>query len=108
MEIEIIDNQKVFNGIYYNVETKDSLIYVLDRLRQSKTRIVLDYGNIETNESWGEIYDITGRIGITGPKKILILVHNSRSLGGTGILTHRIISIRESKGKTLLYKNSIK
>lgn len=80
------------------------------QLHKSQTRIILDYGDIKSNKSWGEVYDITGRIGVSKGFYDLrwpILVYNSRSIGGGTILTDCIISIKESKGKRLIYKNQI-
>lgn len=104
--MDVIDlNYKVVNGTYYNHKTSDEVIEILERARINKTRIVLEYGDVNTGISWGEIYGTTGRIGRSmGTIKIPILLHNSRSLGGCGILDHCIIGIRESKGKRVLYK----
>ncbi len=94
---------KVVNETSYEINTPDRVIEVLERCRVNKTRIVLDYGNVETKESWGEVYDITGYVGRTTGNKSPILVYNNRSTGGGLILTDCILSIRESKGKRLLY-----
>ena len=98
---------KTVNGTAYKAGTPDRLIQVLEDLRQSQVRIAIDYGNPETNESWGEVHDTTGRISrSSGSIKIPILVHNRRSLGGCSILTDAILSIRESSGaKRLLYQH---
>jgi hypothetical protein len=95
---------KVVDGTWYDVRTSDRLIDTLEALRVNQIRVVLDYGNVETGESWGEVYDITGRIGrSTGDIKIPLLIHNSRSTGGGAILDHCIIGIKTSKGKHPLY-----
>lgn len=95
---------KLVNGISYNIATDPNVIKVLEQCKHDHTRILLDYGDAKTNTSWNETYDITGYIGkSTGIQPILILLHNSRSTGGTSILTHCIISIKESKGKRVLY-----
>jgi len=96
---------KVVNGTSYHVETSDEVIQCLEKCRQNGTRIVLDYGDTKTGKSWGEVYDVTGRIGrSTGTSKIPILLHNRRSIGGGAILDHCIIGIVTSKGKEPLYK----
>lgn len=85
---------------WYNINTDDKVIEVLERLRDSGIRITLDYGNVETGESWNDTYDITGYVGrSTGRVKIPILVHNKRSMGGSAILTDCILSIRYSNKK---------
>lgn len=94
---------KVVNGTSYSVETSDKVIEVLERCRINNTRIVLDYGDTETGRSWGEIYDVTGRIGRSTGIKIPILLYNKRSMGGSAILTDCIIGIKESRGGRILY-----
>jgi len=97
-------NHKEVNGTNYHIDTNDKVIKVLERCRENRTRIVIDYGNVETKESWNEVFDISGYVGrSTGSIKIPLLVHNSRSYGGGSILTHCILSIKESKGKGVLF-----
>jgi hypothetical protein len=106
METQVINGKayKVINGTYYNAETSDKTIEFLERVRKSRERIVLDYGNTETMESWGDVYGITGTVSrSTGQVKIPLLIHNSRSLGGGAILTHCIIKAYSSKGKRLIF-----
>lgn len=100
-----MEQYKVVNGTSYNKDTNNEVIEVLERCRKNNTRIVLDYGDVKTGKSWNEVYGITGRIGrSTGTSKIPILLYNSRSIGGTAILTQRIIGIKTSLGKIPLYK----
>ena len=95
---------KEVNGTSYNATTSKKVIDVLERCKDNKVRVVLDYGDVLTGESWGETNDITGTIGrSSGSIKIPILVHNSRSTGGGGILDHCIIGIKTSIGKVPLY-----
>lgn len=106
MEIQSFNGRqyKIVNGTYYNAETSDKTIEFLERVRKSGERIVLDYGNTETMESWGEVFDITGTVSrSTGQVKTPLLIHNSRSLGGGAILTHCIIKAYSSKGKKLIF-----
>ena len=96
---------KVCNGTFYYLDTPDRLIEVLEDIREKKTRIRIEYGNVDTGKSWGETHDISGTIGRTmGPLKCPILLYNSRSTGGGIILTDCILEIRTSKDKKLLYK----
>jgi hypothetical protein len=91
---------KVFNGTSYHEETPQKLVEVLEGLRESRKRITVDYGDTETGESWGEVYDITGTIGrSTGGIKIPLLVHNARSMGGGALLDNCILSIRHANKK---------
>jgi hypothetical protein len=109
-------NFKVMNGTYYDSTTPDKVIEVLENARTKRIRIQVDYGytNLDkkisdsrTNgQSWGEVNDITGYVGrSTGERKIPLLVHNSRSLGGGAILTHCIVKIVTTKGKKVLYEH---
>ena len=112
-ETQILENNLVlttrdFKRIVFNKLTPIKTAEKIVQLYESKTRIIFDYGDIKNNESWGESYDITGKIGMSKGAYDLrypILVHNSRSLGGVPILTHCILSIKESKGKRLIFKN---
>lgn len=96
---------KEYNGTFYDIKTPQEVIDVLENARLNRTRILLDYGDVKTGKTWGEVNDITGYVGrSTGSIKIPLLIHNSRSLGGGGILDHCIIAIYTSKGKRPLYK----
>lgn len=91
-------------GIYFYEGTPIKLCDKLIELRDSRERVVFDFGDIETKTSWYEQYDISGYIGkTTGTKPMLILVHNARSLGGGIISTDCVLSIKKSKGKSLIY-----
>jgi hypothetical protein len=95
---------KVVNGTSYGVRTNENIIRVLENCRKNKTRITLDYGNVNTGDSWGDLYDITGRISRSdGINKIPILLFNSRSIGSQPITDDCIIGIKESNGGKVLY-----
>ena len=95
---------KNINGTSYNSKTSMDVIEILEQARLNGTRIVLDYGDVKTGESWGEIHDITGTIHrSSGSIKIPILLYNKRCLGGGAILDNCIIGIKTSKGKKVLY-----
>lgn len=83
------------SGTAYHLDTPDHLVELLEKLRENQTRITVDYGDVNTGKSWGEIHDISGRIGRSNGKfKIPLLIHNSRSWGGGGLLDHCILSIK--------------
>lgn len=88
----------------YDINTPDNLCNTIDSLLTNRKRVVLNYGNVETGESWNEIHDIKGRIGrSTGIIKIPLLVYNTRSLGGGAVLDKAIIEIKESVGGRVIY-----
>ena len=95
-------------GLFYPSDTNPKIIQVIENAYTRKTRLVFDYGSIETGISWGETYDVSGTIGKSGGViKIPLLIHNRRSLGG-GALCFSIVGIRESKGKRVLYSHAQK
>jgi len=98
-----VENYEVVNGTSYNEGTPEKVIQVLEKVKYDGTRIKLDYG--KDGKSWGDCYDVTGTLGrSTGTVKIPLLIHNSKSTGGTGILTDCIIQIKESRGGRVLYQ----
>lgn len=99
-KIEIIGDYKVLNGTFYHIKTDDAIISILEGLRQSQIRCRFHWGDTKTGLDWGDDLDVMGRIGrSTGDIKIPLLIHNSRSLGGTGILTHCIVKITHANKK---------
>jgi len=96
--------------IVFDEKTPKELANKMISIIENKERVVFDYGDIKTNESWNECFDITGYIGLSKgyyDLKYPILVHNSASSGGGTILTHCVLSIKTSKGKKLIYQNKI-
>lgn len=88
----------------YNTETSMDVINVIERAFKDRTRLIFDFGDTATGESWGEVNDIVGRIGrSTGLIKVPLLIFNNRSCGGGALLTHRVIKICTSKDKRVLY-----
>lgn len=95
---------KVSDGTYYFEETSDDMIRILEDIRKSGERVRFHWGDTATGLDWGDEYDVAGTIGrSTGPIKIPILIHNRRSTGGGGILTHCIVKIVKTKGKGVIY-----
>lgn len=102
-----LDHKRMtYNGFFcVNADNPQDLNNKLLELHLSGERVILDYGNRLTGESWNEEFDITGRIGrSTGSIPIPILVHNRNSTGGGALLDGSIISIKSSKGKRPLWK----
>lgn len=102
---------KVIDGTSFHSQTTDKVCEILNRCMKDRTRIKIDLGHTEPDHeklghSWGEIYDVTGYVGRSGGSiKIPLLVYNSRSMGGGGILDHCIVQIKESKGGRVLYQH---
>jgi hypothetical protein len=89
----------------YKEDTPNELCNVIDSLFNKRERVVIDYGNTATKESWNEVHDIKGRIGrSTGVVKIPLLVYNSRSYGGGALSDNSILSIKSTKGGDLIYQ----
>ena len=93
---------QVFEGISFHTDTNQSVIKVLlgalkSRRSRKPQRLRVYYGDTKTGRDWEEIYDVSGYIGnSTGTIKIPLLVHNSRSLGGGGLLDNAIVKIRSA------------
>jgi len=89
---------------HYHEDTPERVKQILESARYNHSRIRVFYGDSETGRDWGEEYDVMGRVGrSTGTKPIPLLIHNSRSLGGGGILDHRIVKI--TRNKRVLYEH---
>ena len=103
---DIIKDKYVMLQFVFSNKTPKEVAKKLIELINSRKRVVLDYGDIETKESWNTMYNTTGYIsyskGLYG-FKYPILVYNKRSLGGSAILTDCILSIKESRGKRVLF-----
>ena len=97
---------KTLNGTSYHDETSDEMMLLLESIRASRVRVRFHWGNVETGQDWGDKYDVAGTLSRSmGPKKIPILIHNSRSTGGGAILDHCIVKITETKGGKILYQH---
>src|SRR5205807_9933210 len=80
---------QIVNGTAYHAETPQKVIDILERARDNRWRLTIDFGDTKTGASWHEIYDTSGYIGrSTGSIKIPLLVHNARSYGGGALLDH--------------------
>ena len=85
------------NGTYYHKETPQEVINTLEYARLNKTRLVIDFGDAASGQSWNEKYDTRGTIGrSTGPIKVPLLIKTRRSTGGGAILDHCIVAIKQA------------
>ena len=90
------------SGTAYNPNTPDEVINALEYSRKSQVKVKIYYGDVETGRNWNEERDTIGIIGRScGDIKIPILLSNSGSIGGVGVLDHCIIKIKTTSGNVL-------
>jgi hypothetical protein len=96
----------IVNGTTYGGQTPRAVIDVLESARANGQRLRLHWGDTSTGQDWGDVNDVTGRIGRSmGPTRVPILLHNTRSTGGGAILDHCIVKITTSAGGHVLYQH---
>ena len=92
----------------FNEKTCDKVKTVLTECYNKQCRIRIWYGDNNTGMSWMDEYDVIGTIGrSTGQQKIPLLIKNSRSSGGGGILCHCIIRIDVISSKRTVYEHPL-
>ncbi len=92
----------------FNENTCDKVKTVLTECYNNQCRVRIWYGDINTGLSWLEEYDTIGTIGrSTGQQKIPLLIKNSRSSGGGGILTNCIIRIDVIGSRRTIYEHPL-
>jgi hypothetical protein len=108
---------KVYEGTWYNIGTCDGVIYALDKARKAERRVHVLFcypeekdvpqeweSKFSAKEIWLEEYDTVGRISRScGDIKMPLLIKNSRSYGGGGLLTANIGRIIDVETKKVLY-----
>jgi hypothetical protein len=86
-------------GTFYHHDTPHEVRAILDTAIANRSRLRLWYGDTETGKQWNDEYDMLGYIGrSTGRIKIPLIIANSRSMGGPGILDNCIIAIATRPG----------
>ena len=89
---------KIVNGIEFNAGTPDKVVREILYYMGTKQRIRVFYGDPKTGKDWGENYDTIGYVSkSTGPVKVPLLVNNTRSRGGSAILTGNVLRITVDK-----------
>ena len=97
---------KTINGTSYDVRTSDEVVAILENARQTRTRLHVSLGDIESGRDWIEENMVHGVIGrSTGSIKIPLLIYNRKSSGGPGLLDHCIVRIRTSAGGRVLWQH---
>ena len=91
------------NGTSYIVGTTMACAEAIEKIRASRVRVRIIYGDPSTLKAWeGHEFGTIGRS--CGTVKVPLLAHNVRSLGGGAIATRVVLEIRESKGGRVLYR----
>jgi hypothetical protein len=85
----------------YHADTDPKVKGILETYRAARLnndyspRLRLHYGDPVTGQDWGDVFDVEGYIGrSTGSQPIPLLIANTRSIGGGGILDRSIVRIR--------------
>jgi hypothetical protein len=100
------NNYKQWGKLSFDEKTPDEICHILVTAHNTGSRIILDYGDTETGQSWGEVNDIRGTVGHScGEIKIPLLIKTSRSTGGGAILDHRIVKLTDAKTGFVLYQH---
>ena len=98
----------VYNGTTYNDKTPLELVNAIETARISGKRVRLFLGNQETGQVWHESYSVYGTIGrSTGTSKIPLMIANSRSSGGSGLLDDRILAVQYLDSMRFAYKHPL-
>lgn len=99
----------VRSGTAYPIGTPDAVIGALELARRNGTRIRVHYGHTEgdnADKDWLEEHDVEGTLGRSGGTvQVPLLLHNSRSLGSSPVLTSNIVRIRTTTGNQTLYQH---
>ena len=90
--------EMIVNGTTYNDTTPRQIIDILENARKSGVRVRIFLGYTETGRDWLEEHDTIGIIARScGKVKIPILLRNSTSSSGFGIMTQNIVKITIDK-----------
>lgn len=94
------------DSTYYDEETPDALIEILERARANKTRLKIYLGDNKTGRDWMEEDSKLGKVGrSTGQIKIPLLIKTVASHGGGALMTGSIVKLSTSPGGVVLYKH---
>jgi len=92
----------------FDNNTCETVKTVLTECYNNQCRIRIWYGDTDTGASWLDEYDTMGTIGrSTGQQKTPLLIKNSRSIGGGGILCHCIIRIDIINSRRTIYEHPL-
>lgn len=92
---------------HFHPETIEPVRRAIQCAIDTRARVRLWQGDTKTGKAWPEEFDTIGTISRScGMQRIPILLANSRSMGGPGLLDHCIIGIRIIGGQWL-YRHSL-
>lgn len=95
-------NYQESNGTSYRAETSPAVIRAIESARASGARVRVFYGDVATGRPWLEENDVTGTIGRSmGPRRVPLLIANSRSMGGGAMMDHCVVAIMTAPGRYL-------
>lgn len=101
-----IDYWRLENGTCYHWDTPEDVVAILEKSRETGERIRLFLGDTKTGRDWACENDTMGHVGrSTGRIKIPLLIKNSRSTGGGGILDNCIVKITSCAGGMFLWQH---
>lgn len=97
---------KIIDGTSYPIDTPDGLVNRLEGAKKRRERLAFVFGNTGTGRPYDYQSDNIGYIGrSTGVHKVALCLFNSRSSEGSMLDTDRILEVRTSKGKKLLWRH---
>lgn len=95
---------KVVNGTSFDARTPDQVIRTLLQYMGTGQRIRVFYGDPKTGRDWGEEWGTMGYIGRSGGSvKIPLIINNSRSFGGPGLLEGSIVRITVNRRNVYIH-----
>ena len=104
--VEEIKSKKIDLGTWYDPNTPDEIIQVLETARKDGTKIRLFIGDRKTGVQWLEEDEIIGKVGrSTGVFKVPLIIA-SGEMGGGQISTKSILRIDNARTGSTLYQCS--
>ena len=93
-------------GTFYEFETDDKLINILESCRIRGTRLKVYLGDKKTGRDWNEESDKYIKIGrSTGSIKIPLAISNSRSTGGGALMSSCIVKLIDTSNNSILWQH---
>lgn len=114
-EVRLLDSRGQLSSMYYSPDTDPQVVTVLEDKLHTNTRLRIWIGDTDrpdfkevqgrdpdAGHTWDDEFEVVGTVGRSmGPKKIPLLIYNSRSYGGGAILTDCIVRIMTTSGYEL-------